>query len=54
MERPAKECANYLVKNLTNDSCIEIRRLTGISRQQVFLDRVDSFIKDNVSYCLIN
>ncbi|XP_073988784.1 influenza virus NS1A-binding protein homolog [Rhodnius prolixus] len=47
MERPAKECANYLVKNLTNDSCIEIRRLTGISRQQVFLDRVDSFIKDN-------
>ncbi|KAK9511199.1 hypothetical protein O3M35_005805 [Rhynocoris fuscipes] len=47
MERPAKECANYLVKNLTPESCIEIRRLTGISRQQIFLDRVDSFIKEN-------
>lgn len=48
MERVANICAQYLIKHLSVENCIEIRSLHGISRNKDFIQQVDAFIAKEV------
>nr|CAI5827801.1 unnamed protein product [Callosobruchus analis] len=45
MDRVTKCCAQYLIKHLNVDNCIEIRSLPGISKNKEFIQQVDAFIE---------
>lgn len=47
MEKVARECAQYLIQQLSIDNCIEIRSLPSIARNKNFVTQVDSFITSN-------
>lgn len=49
MERVANICAQYLIKHLSVENCIEIRSLHGIARNKDFIQQVDTFIAKEVS-----
>lgn len=48
IDRVIKECARYLIKNLSVDNCIEIRSLPGIARNKEFVQQVDAYIAKEV------
>jgi hypothetical protein len=48
MDNVVKEAAGHLIKDLEAETCIEIRSLPGISRNQTFVQAVDNFIQKEV------
>lgn len=48
MDRVVKECAKYLIKNISIDNCVEIRSLPGIARNKDFVQQVDAYIAKEV------
>lgn len=48
MNTIVRECAKYLLKNLTVENCIDIRSLQGISKKKAFVCQLDEFISTQV------
>lgn len=53
MEQVVNQCAAHLVKDLSLETSLETRSLPGINKNKDFVDKVDQFITEHVSFSIL-
>ncbi|XP_076268203.1 influenza virus NS1A-binding protein-like isoform X2 [Rhynchophorus ferrugineus] len=49
MDRVVKTCGKHLIKHLSVENCIDIRSLSGITKNRDFVQQIDTYIAKNFS-----